>query len=117
MIPIVIASLLSTLHVEGDVVAAGGDYQAVEFDVPAGTVEFTITRSYDGAAGILDFGVWAPEGFRGWSGGLTAPVTVGTVESSRGYLPGAIAPGRWTLQVGKARLDSQPIHFTADISF
>ena len=101
---VAIAAVLSTLHLEGTATPADGDYIDVPFTVPAGTVEFSITRTYDTTYAILDFGVWAPEGYRGWSGGLTDDIVIGVDQSSRGYLPGAITPGAWTVAIGKAQL-------------
>jgi hypothetical protein len=75
----------------------------VPFDVPAGTAEIQIDHTDGSDAVILDWGVWAPDGFRGWGGGLTAPVVIGTGASSRGYVPGPLAAGTWTLVIGKAK--------------
>jgi hypothetical protein len=110
--------VLGTLHLEGTAAAGNGDYIDVPFTVPAGTVEIQISRSYDNTLGqILDFGVWQPEGFRGWSGGLTDDVIVGVDQSTRGYLPGAITPAQWTLVIGKARLDGGTSHYAIDFTF
>jgi hypothetical protein len=98
--------VLGTAQVTGSVTADGGDYVDIPFTVPANTVEIEISRTYDTTAGqILDFGVWQPEGYRGWSGGLTDDIIVGVDQSTRGYMPGAITPAPWTLVLGKARLD------------
>ena len=42
---VAVAAVLSTMHYEGDVAGAGGDYVDVPFDVPAGTVEIQITTT------------------------------------------------------------------------
>src|SRR6185436_11028144 len=69
---VAIAVVLSSMHYEGDVTAAGGDYVDVAFDVPVGTVEIQITHTDGSADVILDWGVWEPGGkFRGWGGGNT----------------------------------------------
>jgi MYXO-CTERM domain-containing protein len=118
MWPLLAATLCSATpaHLEGDVPAAGGDYLAVPFDVPAGTQEIRIAHA-DGSAGdILDWGAWSPDGFRGWGGGLTDDAVIGVDQSSRGYLPGAIAPGTWTLIVGKALLDADGGHYSVDVT-
>ena len=104
--PILFAAVLGTLHLEADVATVAGDYLVVPFEVPAGTVEFDVARTVPGGEVVLDFGVWGPSGARGWGGGLTEPTTIGVKESSRGYLPGPIAPGTWQLVVGKARVPS-----------
>ncbi len=114
---VAIAAVLSTLHLEGSATPAGGDYIDVPFTVPAGTVEFSIARTYDTTYAILDFGVWAPEGYRGWSGGLTDDIVIGVDQSSRGYLPGAITPGAWTVAIGKAQLAPDGVAYAIDITF
>ncbi|HUJ57821.1 MAG TPA: CehA/McbA family metallohydrolase [Kofleriaceae bacterium] len=112
------AAVLSTLHFEGTALPGNGDYIDVPFTVPAGTVEFQITKSYSTGANILDFGVWAPEGFRGWSGGLTDDIVIGVDQSSRGYLPGAItASDGWYITIGKAQLIDAGTSWTIDITF
>src|SRR4051812_39549931 len=101
MILLVIAAL-APLHLEGDVTPGGGDYVDVAFTVPAGTAEIHISHVVASQAAILDWGVWSPSGYRGWSGGLTDDIIVGVDQSTRGYLPGPIEPGTWTLAIGKA---------------
>lgn len=116
MIALPVAAVISTVHLEGDVTADGGDFVDVPFDVPAGTVEVQIARTYTPAADILDFGVWHGLEFRGWSGGLTDDIVVGVAQSTRGYLPGPIAADTWTLVIGKAKLDL-PAHYSVDVTF
>lgn len=121
---IAVAAVLSTLHLEGDVTPAGGDYVEVPFLVPAGTVEMTIAHANTTPSTILDFGVWQPSAmavpggdFRGYSGGLADAITIGVAQSSRGYLPGAITAGAWTVMIGKAQLGTAGAHYTLDITF
>jgi len=118
MIPIVFAAVISTMHLEADVTAANGDYLVLPFDVPAGTVELDFAHTVTPSDVILDFGVWAPEGFRGWGGGLTAATTIGVAESTRGYLPGAVTAGSgWSVTVGKAKLPAGTGHYAIDLTF
>ena len=113
---IVFAAVLSSMHYEGDVTAAGGDYVDVAFEVPAGTVEIQITHSDGSSDVILDWGVWSPDGYRGWGGGLTDDAIIGVDQSSRGYVPGPITPGTWTVSIGKARLDGAGMgHYSIDV--
>ncbi len=113
---IVFAAVLSSMHYEGDVAAAGGDYVDVPFEVPAGTVEIQITHSDGSSDVILDWGVWSPDGYRGWGGGLTDDAIIGVEQSSRGYVPGPITPGTWTVSIGKARLDGAGLgHYSIDV--
>jgi MYXO-CTERM domain-containing protein len=113
---VAIAVVLSTQHIEGDAVPGNGDYIDVPFTVPAGTVEIQVTKSYTTGANILDFGMWSPSGYRGWSGGLTDDIVVGVQQSSRGYLPGAIDAGQWTVAIGKAQLVGTGTHYAIDIT-
>jgi hypothetical protein len=113
---VAIAVVLSSMHYEGDVSPSGGDYVDVPFTVPAGTVEIQIRNTDGSDYVILDWGVWGPDGFRGWGGGLTDDVVIGVDQSSRSYLPGAISPGTWNVTVGKAKLD--PVtggHYSIDV--
>ena len=110
-----LAAVLTTLHLTGDVPVEGGDYQLVPFDVPAGTVELTVAHDDGSAAQILDWGVWAPDGCRGWGGGLGDAAVIGVAESSRGYTAGAIMPGTWYVVIGKAQLGGVPGHYTIDV--
>lgn len=113
---ILVAAVLSTMHYEGDVPAAGGDYQDVAIQVPAGTAEITIAHSDGSDYTILDWGVWGPDGYRGWGGGLSDDAVIGVEQSSRGYLPGAITPGTWTVVIGKAKLDTGGGHYSIDVT-
>jgi len=114
---ILVAAVISTLHFEGGVTSAGGDYERIEFAVPVGTVEMSITHDDGSASVILDWGVWSPEGFRGWAGGLTDDAVIGVDESSRSYLSGPITPGAWTLVIGKAKLSADAGSYVVDIEF
>ena len=109
--------MISTAQLTGAVPQAGGDYLIVPFTVPAGTVEFTLTHDDGSDFQILDWGVWSPEGFRGWGGGLTDPAVIGVVASSRGYVPGPITPGTWSLVIGKAKLGPDPGQYTVGLEF
>ena len=111
------AAVITTAHMEGDALPGGGDYIDVPFAMPAGCVEIQVTKSYTNqGANILDFGLWAPDGYRGWSGGLLDDIIVGVDQSSRGYLPGALPAGTYTVAIGKAQLIDTGSHYTIDIT-
>ena len=110
-----VLAVLSQMHYEADVPVAGGDYVEVPFEVPAGTVEIEIAHSDGSDYDILDWGVWSPEGFRGWGGGLEANAIVGVAQSSRSYLAGPITAGTWRVVIGKAKLDDMG-HYSIDVT-
>lgn len=116
MLSVFAAAILSTIPIDGQVDKAGGDYAIVEFEVPEGAVEITVHHEVASDANILDFGVWDPNGFRGWGGGLTEDAVIGADESSRGYLPGPLPAGTWQVVIGKAKLVDVPGDYHIDIT-
>ena len=111
-----VVAVISTLHFEGDVTADGGDFVDVVFEVPAGTREIHVRHDDGSDAVVLDFGVWSPEGFRGWGGGNTEDAIIGVDESSRSYQPGPITPGEWFVVIGKAQL-APGARYSIDVTF
>lgn len=117
MTSVVLAAVISTLTLEGDVTPAGGDYVVVPFEVPAGTAEILFRHGHDTPGTTLDFGLEDPTGFRGWGGRLGEDTIVGGDESSRCYLPGPIQPGTWRVDIGKAFLGADRVHWTVTLEF
>src|SRR6187402_2285272 len=115
LLPLVLGAVLSTMHYEGDVTSSGGDFFIVELDVPAGTREIRIAHTDGSDSVVLDWGVWGPDGFRGWGGGNTEDAIIGALESSRSYRIGPIAPGTWKLVIGKAQLGPAGGHYVVDV--
>src|SRR5689334_15927789 len=74
-----------TLTFDGTVMKGGLDHEKIEFAVPAGTKEIQVDHDDMSADDILDWGLTAPTGFRGWGGGNTEPAIVGELASSRSY--------------------------------
>jgi hypothetical protein len=71
------------------------------FDVPAGIDRIDIDLQYDDAERtVIDLGLRAPSGIRGWSGGGLRRVFVSTHSATYGYTPGPIEPGRWAIVMG-----------------
>lgn len=105
-----------TIDLAGEVPEAGGDYYIVEFEVPAGTVEIEIAHSDESDRNILDWGVWGPNGFRGWGGGNTESAVIGAEAASRSYVPGPITAGTWELVIGKAKILEAPATYTATVT-
>ncbi len=105
------------LVLDENVPAAGGDFFEVAFTVPANTAELEVVRIYDEQDAVLDFGLYDPDGFRGWGGGNKEPLVVGTQAASRSYLPGPMPAGEWTLLVGKARTGGQDVPLRVEVTF
>jgi hypothetical protein len=103
------------VHLEADVPVAGGDFVDVPFDVPVGTKEIRIVHADNDDFVILDWGVWSPDGFRGWGGGNLEDAIIGVEQSSRSYLPGVITPGMWFVVVGKAKLPPAGGRYSIDV--
>ncbi len=80
------------------------DYERLferEFDVPPGTERIDIELRYDDAnRTVIDLGLRAPSGLRGWSGGGLRKIFVSSHSASYGYTPGAIEAGRWAIVLG-----------------
>ena len=57
MVSVVVAVILSTVTLTGDVTADGGDYKAVDFVVPVGSQECQISHSDGDPEVILDCGI------------------------------------------------------------
>jgi MYXO-CTERM domain-containing protein len=115
MIALPILTVISMVHLEADVPVDGGDYLDVTFDVPVGTQQIQVVHVDNDDFVILDWGVWSPEGFRGWGGGNLEDAIIGVEQSSRSYLPGPITPGTWTVSVGKAKLPTTGGHYSIDV--
>jgi hypothetical protein len=110
-----VLAVLSMVHLEADVPVDGGDYVDVTFEVPAGTQEIQIVHADNDDQVILDWGVFGPDGFRGYGGGNLEDAIIGVDQSSRSYLPGPITPGTWTLMIGKAKLRATGGRYFVDV--
>lgn len=120
VLPALLASLGSLaqeapLVLEGDIPDDAGDFYALSFEVPVGTAELQVTRVIVDDSDVIDFGVWSPSGFRGWSGGNTEPAIIGAAASSRSYLPGPLEPGTWEVVLGRARVRAPPAEYRVEV--
>jgi hypothetical protein len=96
-------------------------YRTLPFWVAPGTtrveVGYAWTDRPGGTGTVLDLGLWdedgvgTPAGFRGWSGSRQgriadgqAPVWVQADTAERGYRPGPVRPGVWTVDLGIASI-------------
>ena len=103
------------IPLSGEVPDDGLDHFFVPFDVPKGIVEIEVRHEDDSATNILDWGLYDPDGFRGWGGGNSEPAIVGEEAASRSYVPGPIEPGPWQVVVGKAQIMEPPGAYTIEI--
>lgn len=92
-----------TLVFEGRL--SSDDYERLleqPFDVPPGTrrIELAVTSTGRDRRTVVDVGLRAPSGFRGWSGGRVETVQVSSLTATPGYLPGIIEPGQWAVIIG-----------------
>jgi hypothetical protein len=87
-----------------------GDIHLVPFDVPEGIVEIEIRHPRLSEANVLDYGLFDPNGFRGWGGSNHEPIIVGAAASSRSYLPGPMPAGTWSVSIGKAVVGGPPTY-------
>ncbi len=115
--PILLAAVLATVDLDGAVVDDGSDYAIVEVEVPAGTAEIQVEHVSLTSGNVLDWGLWSPDGFRGWGGGLEDDAIVGVDASTRGYLTGPIPAGTWQVVIGKARIDEYPGTYRLRVTF
>jgi hypothetical protein len=111
-----VTSFAQPLMIDG-ALDAGTTYVAVPFTVPAGTVELEIAHTTLDTGNILDWGVTAPEGFRGYGGGNTENAVIGVDASSRSYLTGPITAGEWNVYIGAAKVPTTPARYHIEITF
>ena len=102
-----------------------GRYQYVPFDVPAGTGTLRVSYQYDRANGnnVVDFGLFEPgsleintRGFRGYSGGAKAAVTISAADTSQGYRPGPLPPGQWHALLGLYKVGDGGVTVTVTVA-
>jgi hypothetical protein len=105
----------STVLLEGEVPDDGVAYFVLPFEVPAGTAEIEIRHDDLSDANILDWGLFSPEGFRGYGGGNTEPAITSAEAASRSYLPGPITPGTWQVYVGEAQIEERPARYRVEV--
>lgn len=90
-------------------------YQYVPFDVPSGAAGVAVTLSFDRSRGVLDLGVFSPEGFRGYSGGARDRFVINAAEATPGYLPGPLPTGAWQVLLGLHRIPDEGLPWTVEV--
>jgi hypothetical protein len=95
-------------------------FRDVPFTVPPGVTRLSVEFDYTGkdAHTVIDLGVSDPSGFRGWSGSNKSSFTLSRSDATPSYLPGAIIPGVWKLNLSVSAIRPD-IHsrYTARIYF
>lgn len=114
LLPLAVASEI-VVPLDGTLPDDGLDHAFLPFEVPAGTVEIEVRHDDLSADNVLDWGIDAPGGFRGWGGGNVEPAIVGVDAASRSYLAGPIPPGTWRVVVGKALVMQAPAPYHVDV--
>lgn len=113
----------STAQVELTGEITGAQHQSyfeIPFMVPAGTHRISVDFQYTGKEerATLDLGVADPERFRGQSGGNKSHFTIGEMDATPSYLPGAIPAGRWRLLIAVPNIRPQTVsHYRALVRF
>jgi hypothetical protein len=108
VVPRVARAADMTLTFDGPVPTDPAEHFFVPFDVPDGIAEIEILHDDKSDANILDWGLYDPNGWRGWGGGNTENAVVNANAASRSYVPGPIVKGTWKVDVGKAKIVASP---------
>ena len=114
--------LPSTLVFDGLVPDDADRYFVLPFEVPPGVGELSVSHQTVSPVGtsegqnILDWGLDAPEGSRGWGGGNLEDAVVAADRTSRSYLTGPMTPGTWRVIVGKAKLLAPPVRYHVEVT-
>lgn len=114
--PITVAHAEKTVVIDGQVPDGGADHLFIPFDLSDANIrEIEIRHDDRSASNILDFGLYDPNGFRGWGGGTSEATIVSEQAASRGYVPGPLPLGRWQVVIGKAKIVDPPAVYHLEI--
>ena len=93
---------------------AADPYPLIPVDLPPGVGRLEVRYTYSDpispdpletqAGNVVDLGVLAPDGFRGWSGSARQSFILTPDRATPGYLPGPLAAGRWHVLLGLYKL-------------
>ena len=93
---------------------AADPYPLIPFDLPPGVTCLEVRYTYSDPispdpleaqpGNVVDLGVLAPDGFRGWSGSARLSFTLTPEWATPGYLPGLLPAGRWHVLLGLYKL-------------
>lgn len=103
------------LTFDGDVPDDGASFFWIPFEVPADILEIEVRHDDLSAENIIDWGLFDPQGFRGYGGGNTEPAVVGLMAASRSYLTGPLPAGTWRVLAGKAKIVQTPARYHIEV--
>ncbi len=104
---------------------AADPYPLIPFDLPPGVGRLEVHYTYSDPispdplesqpGNVVDLGVVAPDGFRGWSGSARPSFILTPGWATPGYLPGPPAAGRWHVLLGLYKLAPDGCDVRAEI--
>lgn len=103
--------------IDGNAPSDASRFFELPFVVPAGVHELQVKHVTLSTNNIFDWGLFDPNGYRGYGGGNREDIVIGDNAASRSYLPGALPAGTWKLTVGKAKISDTPPGYHIEISF
>lgn len=105
--------------------AAAEPYPLVPFDLPPGVVRVAVSYTYSDPIGagvldtrpgnVVDLGLLAPDGFRGWSGSARRSAVLSPAAATPGYIPGPLPPGRWHVLLGLYKMSPRGCDVRIDV--
>lgn len=95
---------------------AGGPYRTIPVEVPPRAPGLGLTLRYDRDAGVLDLGLFDPNGFRGYSGSARSEVIITPTGATPGYHPGPLPAGTWLVLLGAYRLPPEGLEWELEVT-
>lgn len=92
-------------------------YQYVPFEVPPGTAGLSVSYSVGDDTSVVDFGLFDPHGFRGYSGSARRQVAFGADVATPGYVAGPIPSGTWMAMLGLHAVAEAGVEVRVEIDF
>lgn len=92
-------------------------YQYVPFDVPASARGVTVSYRIGDQSSVIDFGLFDPYGFRGYSGSARRDVALGAELATPGYLAGPIPAGTWMAMLGLHAVADGGVEVRVEVDF
>jgi hypothetical protein len=90
---------------------AAEPYRYLDIEVPDRATALNVSLDYDRTAGVLELGLFDPNGFRGWCGAVRSSFAVGADVATPGYIPGPLEPGVWRIMIGLHRVGTDGVRW------